>query len=58
MGERHKAEELKGRAKETAGDISGDKDLQREGKLDQGGAKTKRAVGKATDKVKGTLRDK
>lgn len=29
------SDDLKGRAKEAAGDLTGDKDLQREGKLDQ-----------------------
>lgn len=29
-------DELKGRAKEAAGDLTGDEDLKREGKIDQG----------------------
>jgi uncharacterized protein YjbJ (UPF0337 family) len=37
-------DDLKGRAKEAAGDLTGDNDLQREGKLDQ-------AVGTVKDKA-------
>jgi uncharacterized protein YjbJ (UPF0337 family) len=37
-------DDLKGRAKEAAGDLTGDEDLQREGKLDQ-------AVGTVKDKA-------
>ncbi len=48
----HKAEEIEGRIKEGVGDVTGDKGLQREGKVDQGSAKTKRAVDKTTEKVK------
>ena len=48
----HKGEEFKGRAKEAVGDLTGDKDLQREGKVDQGSAKVKDKVGDAADKVK------
>ena len=49
MGE--KFEESKGRFKEAAGDVSGDKDLQREGKADQASASIKAKVGKAKDKL-------
>ncbi len=51
MGD-HKGEEMKGRIKEAAGDITDDKDLQREGKIDQRSAKVKRTVGNAADKLK------
>jgi len=54
MGD-HKAEEMKGRMKEAAGDITGDKDLQREGKIDQGSAKTKRAIDTGADKIKDAI---
>ena len=37
----------KGRIKEAAGDLTGDKDLQREGKVDQASGKAKDAVDKA-----------
>jgi uncharacterized protein YjbJ (UPF0337 family) len=49
------ADDAKGRLKEAAGDISGDKNLQREGKVDQAGGKAKAGVGKVTDKVKDML---
>ena len=52
MGNEHKGEEFKGRAKEAAGDLTDDKDLQREGKIDQASAKTKDKVGDAADKAK------
>ncbi|HZD78659.1 MAG TPA: CsbD family protein [Actinomycetota bacterium] len=55
MGER--SEEAKGRAKEAAGDLTGDKDLQREGELDQASAKAKRKADQAIDKAKEKLGD-
>lgn len=54
----HKAEETKGRIKEAAGDLTGDKGLQREGKVDQGSAHTKEAVSDVADKVKETVNPK
>ena len=42
----------KGRLKEAAGDLTGDKDLQREGKVDQATGTVKDKVGDAADKVK------
>ena len=42
----------KGRIKEAAGDLTGDKELQREGKVDQATGAVKDAVGDAADKVK------
>lgn len=51
----HHREDLKGRGKEAAGDLTGDKDLEREGKIDQGSASIKDKVGKAADKVKDAL---
>ena len=59
MADQHKGEETKGRAKEAAGDLTGDKDLQREGKTDQASAKTKDKVDTASEKVKDAVtRDK
>jgi uncharacterized protein YjbJ (UPF0337 family) len=56
MGEnRHKGEELKGRAKEAGGSLTGNRDLQREGRSDQDCAKAKGTVDKAADKVKGVF---
>jgi uncharacterized protein YjbJ (UPF0337 family) len=48
----HKGEEIKGRVKEAAGDLTDDERLKREGKLDQGSAAAKRAVDDVADKVK------
>ena len=45
-------DDAKGRVKEAAGDLTDDKDLQREGKVDQAAGKAKDAVGDAADKVK------
>jgi uncharacterized protein YjbJ (UPF0337 family) len=45
-------DDAKGRVKEAAGDLTGDKDLQNEGKVDQASASIKSAVGDAADKVK------
>jgi len=48
-------DDAKGRVKEAVGDLTGDKDLQREGKVDQATGKVKGAVGDASDKVKDTI---
>jgi uncharacterized protein YjbJ (UPF0337 family) len=55
MGE--KLDDLKGRAKEAAGDLTNDKDLQREGKVDQGKAEVKEKVGNVTDKIGDKVKD-
>jgi len=44
-------DDLKGRAKEATGDLSGDRDLQREGQADQAEGKAKEAVDTARDKL-------
>ena len=49
-------DDAKGRVKEAAGDLTGDKDLKREGKVDQAGGKAKDGVEKVTDKVKDALK--
>jgi uncharacterized protein YjbJ (UPF0337 family) len=54
----HKGEDAKGRMKEAAGDLSGDKDLKREGQIDQARAKTKKAIDDAADKVKDAINPK
>lgn len=54
----HKGEETKGRVKEAVGDVTGDKGLQREGKIDQGSAKTKRKIGEVADKIKDAINPK
>lgn len=48
----HKAEETKGRVKESIGDATGNKRLEREGKADRASAATKKTVDKAADAVK------
>ena len=45
-------DELKGRAKEAAGALTGDKELKREGEADQVVGKVKQNVEKAIDTVK------
>ncbi len=45
-------DDLKGRAKEAAGDLTDDDDLKREGKIDQGKGEVKEAVDKIADKFK------
>ena len=45
-------DEAKGRIKEATGDLTDDKDLQREGKVDQASGKAKDAIDKASDKAK------
>jgi len=49
------ADEAKGRIKEAAGDLTDDKDLKREGKIDQATSDVKEKVGDAADKVKDTV---
>ena len=53
MGEN--LDEAKGRVKEAAGDLTDDKDLKREGKIDQATSDVKEKVGDAADKVKDTV---
>ena len=50
MGEN--LDEAKGRVKEAAGDLTDDKDLKREGKIDQATGTVKDKVGDASDKLK------
>ncbi len=47
------SDKAKGKIKEAAGDLTGDKDLQREGKVDQAAGKVKGAVDDVKDKVTG-----
>ena len=48
-------DDAKGRVKEAAGDLTDDKDLKREGKIDQAAGKVKDKVGDAADKIKETV---
>jgi uncharacterized protein YjbJ (UPF0337 family) len=52
-----KVQDLKGRAKEAAGDLTGDKDLQNKGKSDQAKASVKDEVGKVVGSVKDRIDD-
>ena len=45
-------DDLKGRVKEAAGDLTDDDDLQREGQIDQGKGKVKDVVDNIADKFK------
>ena len=45
-------DDLKGRTKEAAGDLTGDRSLKNEGKVDKASGKVKDAVGGAADKAK------
>jgi uncharacterized protein YjbJ (UPF0337 family) len=46
---------MKGRVKEAAGDLTDDKDLKREGKVDKASGKAKDTIDKAGDKAKDAL---
>jgi len=48
-------DEAKGHVKEAAGDLTQDKDLKREGKIDRATGDVKEKVGDASDKVKDTV---
>ena len=52
-----KIDELKGRAKEAAGDLTDNKDLQREGKTDKATGKVKQKVEDAKDWVEDKIDD-
>ncbi len=52
---RGKSDELKGRVKEAAGALTGDKKLKQEGKVDQAVGKIKQTAEKAVDKIKDAL---
>jgi len=50
-----KTDQAKGKIKEAAGDLTGDKDLEREGKADRAAGEVKEKVGDAVDKVKDVI---
>jgi uncharacterized protein YjbJ (UPF0337 family) len=50
------SDDVKGRLKEAAGDLTNDRDLKNEGKVDQASGKVKDKVGDAADKVKDAIR--
>ena len=49
-------DEAKGKIKERAGEAAGDRDLEREGKVDRGKGAVKRGVDRAGDAVQERLR--
>jgi uncharacterized protein YjbJ (UPF0337 family) len=51
------SDDVKGRIKEAAGDVTGDKDLQNEGKTDQAAGNIKEKAGNAVDAVKDKIED-
>jgi uncharacterized protein YjbJ (UPF0337 family) len=50
-----KIDKAKGRAKEAAGDLTGDRDLKREGKVDRTTGSVKDKIGRFSDKLKDAL---
>ena len=52
-----KSDQAKGRVKEAAGVLTGDKKMKREGKADQAAGKLKQAVGKTKKKVEKVIDD-
>lgn len=48
-------DDAKGRLKEAAGDLTGDDDLKREGKVDKATGAAKEGVDKVSDTVKGAV---
>jgi uncharacterized protein YjbJ (UPF0337 family) len=50
------ADKLKGHAKEATGEVTGDDELKREGKVDRASGSVKDKVGDVGDKVKDALR--
>jgi uncharacterized protein YjbJ (UPF0337 family) len=54
MGDGSK-DDLKGRVKEAGGDLTGDKELKNEGKVDRASGSVKDKVGDASDKLKGVV---
>ena len=48
-------DEMVGRVKEAAGDLTDNEDLEREGKVDQAAGKAKEKAGDVVDKVKDAL---
>ena len=49
-------DDAKGRIKEAAGDLTGDKDLKNEGKVDQAVGKVREGADNVADRVKGLIR--
>jgi uncharacterized protein YjbJ (UPF0337 family) len=56
MTDDEKIDDLKGRAKEAAGDLTDNDSLKREGKIDRASGSVKDAVGDVADKAKDVAR--
>jgi uncharacterized protein YjbJ (UPF0337 family) len=56
MADDGRIDDAKGRAKQAAGDLTGDRDLENEGKVDRASGAVKGKVGEAAEKVKGLFR--
>ena len=52
------ADEAKGRVKKAAGELTGNKDLKREGDVDKASGKVKKATDKVADKARDAIRKK
>ena len=50
-----KTDQVKGQVKEAVGSLTGDKDLESEGKADRRAGETKEKVADAKDKVEGVI---
>jgi uncharacterized protein YjbJ (UPF0337 family) len=48
-------DKVKGRAKQAAGDLTGDKDLRREGQADEAGGDVKDLIDKAANRLDETV---
>jgi uncharacterized protein YjbJ (UPF0337 family) len=46
----------KGKVKQAAGDLTEDRDLEREGKVDEAAGKAKEKIGEAADKLEDAIR--
>ena len=51
-----KTDQVKGRAKEAAGVLTGDEKLEREGKLDRAAGNVKEKAGRVVDKLRKALK--
>ena len=49
-------DDMKGRAKEAAGDVTGNDDLRREGKVDRASGSIQDKLDRLTDKIKDAVR--
>jgi uncharacterized protein YjbJ (UPF0337 family) len=56
-GDMANMDDIKGKAKEAAGDLTDNDDLKREGKIDRAAGSVKETVKNATDKVKEKAKD-